>query len=594
VTSESEAVLQYRVNRHVERLQRYIPLDAGADQLVHELVDVDEATELETRAEGSIHAAVLSPNVRVVLLTGDAGHGKTRLCCSLLERLGMEKMEAAEAVRARADGGENLWMLPDGQGLRIVKDISDVSPDEGARVLRRALQVPDQVSVVCANEGRLRDVASRSPDEFVAVLARLEDGLREGDAAPVDGIVIINLNFQSVAANEQSLVGELLERWVGDGRNWSVCGSCRAEALCPIRENRRLLDEEQRAGVRRARWAELLRIAERTGTVITIRELLVTLAYALTSGLRCADVHRHVDAAPVDQTWQWRHLFHEVVFDGMGLLERTSPGLRMPPAMARLDPGRFADRRIDEALIVDVPGHRFRPRDPTGDVIGVDWRDQSAGAVAAEQLALTRFQRRRAFFEEAKPSAASRIGIRFAEDFELIVAGSGKRSVERDVRDRVVKGLAAVQGIAVSGERPSVLPIVEPALAGRRGGIAILDRDFRLADVRVVATSVWWSQILGRDPEVPAQVDWNERELTVAVGEMQAIHLTLRSFELLCSAGDGLDLQTADPGVARRLLLRLASMAGEDGGVERIQVIEPGGRWQIDLDVDDQLIGTRT
>jgi hypothetical protein len=100
--------------------------------------------------------------------------------------------------------------------------------------------------------------------------------------------------------------------------------------------------------------------------------------------------------------------------------------------MARLDPGRFADRRIDEALVVDGPHHRFRPRDPTGDVIGVDWRDQSSHAAAAEQLALARFQRRRAFFDEANPSAASRIGIRFAEEFELIASGSGDRVRERE------------------------------------------------------------------------------------------------------------------------------------------------------------------
>jgi hypothetical protein len=89
-------------------------------------------------------------------------------------------------------------------------------------------------------------------------------------------------------------------------------------------------------------------------------------------------------------------------------------------------------------------------------------------------------------------------------------------------------------------------------------------------------------------------VDWLERQIAVHVEDVHQIDLDLRAFELLCSAGEGLDLATADPGVTRRLLLQLAALAGTGESVERIQIVEPGRRWNIDLDVDDQLIGTRT
>jgi hypothetical protein len=582
---------EFRINRHVERMQRYIPLDAGADQLVHELVDVEEAITIETRAENALLEGVMSPEIHLVLLTGDAGHGKTRLCCSLLERLGYDRLNAAETIRTSADGSHDLAEFPDRRQLRVIKDLSDFDPLDGAELVSIALGAERRVTVVCANEGRLRDVVSRRSDRLAKLLKRLEDGLK-GDGASEDGVLVINLNFQSVAAFSGPLVGELLRRWVGDGRNWATCTGCRARPLCPIFENRRLLAESEAAERRTSRWAELLRTAERSGVVITIRELLVTVAYAITSGLRCEDVHRKVADRPVDRSWQWTHMFFEVLFDRMAALQETSPRLRMPPAMAKLDPGHFADRRIDERIDVDAGDVGFRPHDPTGDSIGMDWRDLSIDHAREDQLRLTRFLRRRAFFEDEVPGATPRVGLRFGDEFEVVVR-SGSGASRRSIRDRVARGLTAVQGLVVSGEKLSVLPIVEPALAGRAAGIAILDRDVRLADVEVMSLSEAWTRRLGREPELVSQVDWVERSLAVMIEGEHIIELDLRAFELICAAGEGLDLMSADAGIARRLLLQLAALAGSAERTGRIAIIEPGQRWQIDLDIDDQLIGTR-
>jgi hypothetical protein len=306
-----------------------------------------------------------------------------------------------------------------------------------------------------------------------------------------------------------------------------------------------------------------------------VRELLVTIAFALASDLRCADVHVKVNKSPVDTTWQWRHLFHEVLFDRMALLHEKSAGLRMPAAMTRLDPGRFADRRVDEALDVDDNESSFRPYDPTGDVIGVEWRDQAADVARQDQLRLTRFLRRRAFFSDAAPFGPTGVGLHFTDDFHYVTSRGSDRSRTREVRDRVVQGLMGVQGLSVTGERPRVFSVVEPALAGRRGGISILDRDIALKDVEIVTSTEWWSRTLNREPEVVQQVDWLERQVVVVTEGKDPIQLDLLGFELVCSAAKGLDLATADPGVARRLLLRLASIAGRSQTVDRMHIVEP-------------------
>lgn len=590
--AEPAPAADFKINSHVTRLGRYVPLDAGADQLVHEHVDVREATDIETAADDSLVEGVSSTDTRLVLLTGDAGHGKTRLCCRLLERLGIGRLEAAEAVREHGLGTSDLAELPDGRGLRVIKDVSDFDPAGGAEVIISALDAANRVTVVCVNEGRLRDIVSRAPDRLGVLLRRLEDGLG-GDAAAREGVLVLNLNFQSVASTSGSLTDVLLRRWVADGRNWTACAGCRAQPLCPIYENRRLLAESAAHSQRTRRWSELLRAAERVGVVITIRELLVTVAYALTSGLKCTDVHERVERRPLDRTWQWEHLFYEVVFGRMDRLQESSPGLRVPSAMKRLDPGRFADRRIDEHLDADAGEGQFRPHDPTADVLGIDWRGTSERTSRLQQLALGRFLRRRAFFEDEIPDASERLGLRFGTDFEAAASGMDAPTA-RAVRDRIVRGLAAVQGLVLTGSRLASLPIVEPALAGQGHGVAILDRDIRLPSVEVMALSAAWERRLGRPPELPGQVNWSERAVAVFIEDSHLIELDLRTFELLCAAGDGLDLATADPGVSRRLLLQLAALAGAGERGERITVIEPGARWQIDLDVGDRLIGDRT
>src|SRR4051794_34710114 len=157
-------------------MRRYIPLDAGADQLVHELVDVDDPVNIETRAEKALHEAVLRHDVRVILLTGDAGHGKTWLCARLLEHLGRTPAEAADAIRTTADGESDLAGLASGRSLRIVKDLSDFDTEDGAELVTQALNATTRVTVMCGNEGRLRDIVSRRPEALNILLRRLQAG----------------------------------------------------------------------------------------------------------------------------------------------------------------------------------------------------------------------------------------------------------------------------------------------------------------------------------------------------------------------------------------------------------------------------------
>ena len=71
-------------NSHVERLNRYLPLSPAHDQIYEEYQKSEDSLNLSTRAL-SYAMTALDQGANLVVLTGDAGHGKTHMCRRLLE-----------------------------------------------------------------------------------------------------------------------------------------------------------------------------------------------------------------------------------------------------------------------------------------------------------------------------------------------------------------------------------------------------------------------------------------------------------------------------------------------------------------------------
>ena len=65
-----------RVNNHVSRLNRYLPFSAAHEQIYEEYQTGDDGLDLLTVALDYSRRAVAS-GARCIVLTGDAGHGKT-------------------------------------------------------------------------------------------------------------------------------------------------------------------------------------------------------------------------------------------------------------------------------------------------------------------------------------------------------------------------------------------------------------------------------------------------------------------------------------------------------------------------------------
>ena len=193
----------------------------------------------------------------------------------------------------------------------MLKDLSDFSVSVGAQRLIDLLDPPENgVAIICANEGQLRNCVSEDKSGRAQVVVdTLGAGFALGSIASNDGaVMVINLNYQSVAPDREGegLVDWATRNWAVDKRSWQICKRCDAREVCPIWANHEALSDSSTGPSRRRAIRDVFSAAERTGAVITARQALSTLAYAITGGLTCTDVHRRYRNGHADKSWQYQ------------------------------------------------------------------------------------------------------------------------------------------------------------------------------------------------------------------------------------------------------------------------------------------------
>ena len=575
-------------SQHVERLRRFQPFQQDSAELIYEHADPNEK-QYDMAALRYLETVIDSDATRLIVLTGDAGHGKTSLCAQLLQRLGRTPSESAEAIRAWGDASEPIANTKSGRPLWLRSDLSDGSVDDASSLLIRLLDPPDAgVAIVCANEGRLRAAVAKDSSRTLALLTQtLERGIVDGSVCNIDDRVhVINLNFQSVAPeNHEGLVDWALKTWVVDRRRWQICGRCDAREICPILANHEELASPQVGPTRLAATRDLFSTAERAGAVITTRQALALVAHAISGGLSCGDVHRRFGRNPMDTSWQYGHMFHQAMFgDDLSKQQRS----QIPPfrVLRSLDPGRVALRSVDDSLDPDDAKSRFLPPVPSVD----DGTPRSRRDAQRESQAirhLITYLRRRDFFDAAGGDRLERMGLESGRYFvEASSQGTGQ-SVE--VRDALLRGLEAVQGVYRARNVPDFL-VLDPAFLSNRSRAAVIARRLRGRDAILVSQEQQWNEATTSPPVLPQAVDWSSRTVFLRITADQQvvpIPLDLLRFELLFRWAAGLSSRVQHESEIRSLGGFLAALAPEGSAGDDIGVLVGGERRTLTIDVGD-------
>lgn len=591
------------VNSHIGRLHRYQPFDADSADLVFERQTDHNQPTFRVVTRDFLLAVVELSATRTVVLTGDAGHGKTSLCAGLLEDLGATKVDAAAQVeRAGKDGREPVGHTRAGRPIFMIKDLSDFSPSVGAQRLIDLLEPPQGgVAIICANEGQLRECVSADSSEHAQVVVdTLGAGIAQGEVTSSDGaVVVINLNYQSVAPDRDGdgLVDWATRSWAVDKRSWQICKRCDARDVCPILANHEALSDTSSGPSRRRAIRDLFSAAERTGSVITARQALSTLAHAITGGLTCDDVHRRYRNARADRSWQHPYQYHQALFG-----DRLSPQQRQQVpailALRRLDPGKVSRRRVDDVLEPEAAMVAFLPPTPGNDGRPIRTaQDAQRDAAALRDLYV--FLRRADLFNSDASDRFARLGLSAGDAF-VKVRPNTPDARKTDIRDVVLKGLEAVQGIHRVGSNPDFL-VLDPAFFSHRTRAAVVSRSVTNRHVQVVdQVSHWMSETVPGEPEpvLHRAVEWLNRAIFVRIpGPLGrpavAVEVDLLRFELLNRWAAGLRSGTQHEAEIRGLTSTLAALADAASEHEVIQVLVGAVPRKLMIDVGDQIRSVR-
>ncbi|MCC6454486.1 MAG: NERD domain-containing protein [Caldilineaceae bacterium] len=273
-------------------------------------------TYVETPLEKTLLRDILDRRVRLVILCGNAGDGKTALLQHLATRLGLGQHQSSERILERA--------IPDGPLVRMNLDGSaawrgrsaDEILDEFLEPFQAGLPPDDIVHLLAINDGRLLEwiegVEARNGSSATLLTESLYELLQQEATTKQSHIRFINLNQRSLVGGlsqdltsiDTGFLDQLTDQLYGGDRApeiWSPCLSCSAKDRCEVFQTARMLGPntlpdlavpEVRARARARLHDALQAVHLRGETHITMRELRAALVYILFSVHYCDDYHK--------------------------------------------------------------------------------------------------------------------------------------------------------------------------------------------------------------------------------------------------------------------------------------------------------------
>jgi len=319
-------------------------------------------TYVETQLEETLEHDIRERHVRLVILCGNAGDGKTALLQHLGTRLGLGKHPSSERLlKGRMEDGLIVRMNLDGSAAWCGRSADEIL-DEFLAPFQKGPPTEDIVHLLAINDGRLLEwiegVELRNGKETV-LTEELYELLQAEETKRESHIRFINLNRRSLVGGvtpdrkviRTDFVERLLDQLFGDDKAsniWGPCQSCSAKERCEVFRAARVfgpdgvpepVDSETHQRARRRLFESLQAVHLRGETHITIRELRAALVYILFGVHFCDDYHNGSDVTPLPY---WDRAF---VSDSPG---RQGEVLR---ELARFDPALEAHPQIDRYLL---------------------------------------------------------------------------------------------------------------------------------------------------------------------------------------------------------------------------------------------------
>jgi len=398
---------------------------------------ISEQTYVETALDRDLLPSVLSGEFSLVIISGNAGDGKT----AFLQKLERRAEDEQTTVDRSLPNGARFELRG-----RVFLSNYDGSQDEGDQknddVLRAFLapfkgvdsadwRTSKETRLIAINEGRLVDFLDANRPDFTALAALVREGLRTGE--PSGGVAVVNLNLRSVVTDPQGFDGSILERLVRRMTHenfWEPCHDCDLKDRCYALHNAQTFQDETAGAHVIERLKSIYAVTHLRGRLhITLRDMRSALAYTLVGTRDCDEIHE------LYRTGQRNEIVQGYYFNSWKGGDAPNAD-RLLTLLADVDVAEADDPRLDRVLdfVSPTEDRTLFPFDRRGnydrEVLRSFYdelpRDVSGRASTHRAEAHRRFiamARRRAFFERRDAGWRSMLPYKTADQLLRVVRG---------------------------------------------------------------------------------------------------------------------------------------------------------------------------
>ncbi|WP_033541035.1 hypothetical protein [Planococcus sp. CAU13] len=323
-------------NQFVDYLDQYNVLSPNHSKIYDEYTYEDDelskyAFSIDTKIEEYL-INVFKEKPRNIILSGNAGDGKTRLCRKIYNSLTSTEMQSWSS-----EGIIDVTFL--NKQIRIVKDLSEL-PEKNIQSILLDLESTlkekkERYYLIAANEGKLTQSLSESGLDFLQeeVRKRFDNHLNNNEQFEI-------INLQDVTSSVYA--ERIIQEWTQE-EYWNDCRHCALSKECIIFHNYQKLSEPKIQGKLVNQYRTLDYLSEH----ITMREMLIHLAYTITGGLKCDDVSSE------NIEYKDSH-FNKVYYEnyyGASAINGQIDKIQALKVLKTIDPGKYSYSYIDDFII---------------------------------------------------------------------------------------------------------------------------------------------------------------------------------------------------------------------------------------------------
>ncbi|MGO9840915.1 MAG: hypothetical protein ACLPZF_06915 [Candidatus Acidiferrales bacterium] len=255
-------------------------------------------TYVDTALDRSLTGAALDGEFRLVLISGNAGDGKT----AFLQQLEAKALELGATFQVPSLNGARFIFKN-----RRFEINYDGSQDEGDTPNEQVLLdfftsfegmdaatwKNEVTKLMAINEGKLVDFLTQHKSRFPLLSRIVERGLRTSE--PENGVAVVNLNLRSVVSDSKDGVLSIFDRTLSkmvDPTLWAPCEKCDLRSKCYAQFNAATFQDPVAGPQVRERLKTLFTLTHLRGLLhVTLRDLRSALAFMLVGTRDCDEIH---------------------------------------------------------------------------------------------------------------------------------------------------------------------------------------------------------------------------------------------------------------------------------------------------------------